>query len=419
MKSGRQRLKTLGVFARNYLRETGFARMREDVALVLFSEPECALHRLADYSCPVPTLDAAEGTLLDAVKAAKRREIPFDGFLSTRDWNVLTAGMASKRYGRPRHSPSLSSLRLLQSKGKTRRALNRLLPKALHVPVQFEQIERDTSRAEFDRRLRRLLKHGKFILKPDAGSCSYFIKVIGSVADLPAAWRHFRSARNFRGGNFVAERQILGKEYPVDTLVCGKTQRILIGEYLPREPGKFFEVGIVLPALVHPTVRAAMERLSTEIHRRLKLDGIVTHIEMIITDDGRPAVVEINPRLAGDLMQELYWLVHGIDFYRIAARIATGQNMPKDLIGNRGKFKSAIIRFHPPTSGIIKLSADPASFLVTPYDRIGFIAPVGSVLTGGDTNDDRPAYVLLAGDCREELERRAGEALSCIRVERS
>jgi cysteine synthase A len=153
--------------------------------------------------------------------------------------------------------------------------------------------------------------------------------------------------------------------------------------------------------------------LMEAVHSALGLRNLVTHIEVILPKSGPPAIVEVNPRLAGDLMPELYRLVYGVDLYRVASHLALGlkpsASLLKPIAGTHG---NAAILFSPPAKGKLQVSANPTEFLEHSDERFGLVFPEGRILDGGETNDHRPAYVVVVGPDRKQMIKRAKKTLS-------
>jgi biotin carboxylase len=408
--------KILGVVGHNYLRETGLQQLQQDFDIAIFAKPSSALHRIANYSCPILSIDLPDRAFMQAVKLAEQRGIRCDGFLSIRDWNVCGAAKAAALLKNPPpRATAISDLERLRQKSRVRGLLNRAIDPCFHTPVEFKVVPQRISDSEFVSLVGRFLREGSAILKPDRGSCSYYIVRLDNRKQIGGALRVFRAAANFRGGTFILERLIEGSEFPVDSVVSDQVRSVHVAEYLPRVAGKFFERGIIVPARLDQTRLESIHTLSRLVHECLGVRNMVTHIEVIIPPKGPPAVVEVNPRMAGDLMQELYRLVYGVQFYRIAGHLALGLSIPSSLTKpSAATHGNALIMFSEPRGGVLRLAADPGRFLRHSDERFGCVFPEDSVLTDVDNNDERPAYVLTVGASRAEVIRRAEAALrSC------
>jgi biotin carboxylase len=408
MKDPREKLPVLGVVVHNYLRETGILRMREEARIAMFAPPDSELHRISDFSCPIRKLDISGEEIHQAVAAAIRRGIPLAGMISMRDPNVPQVAELIEKYGWKGSTPK--QIKPVTSKIRFREWLNKTISKEFHTEVDFEPIAAGIGKQEFCKSIRKLFERGAsaVILKPARGSCSYYIKRIGRKRDTEAEWKHFRDARSYRDGEFIAEAMINGQELSVETVVSGKNiLKTFITQYLPSDRDVFYEVGHFVPDHFSEETRKRLDRLARKIHDELGLNDTITHVEMMVPKTGMPAVVEFNPRMAGDLTQELHRQVHGFDFYRVAARIAAGLQIPRHLLKTQGTSRCALIRFDRPRVGRIYTKKNLGEHLDRSTDSFGLIKSSEFVQAGGDTNDDRSAYVLLSGNKLAELDTKA------------
>lgn len=411
--TARDQLPVLGVLAHNYLRETGILRMREDVRVAMFAPPDSSLHRISDFSCPIQHLDVTRQELVAAIKQAINRGIPLTGMLSMRDPNVMDVARITKIYGWKGSKPKM--LRPVTSKVLFRSWLRRFLPSELHTEVDYVPIPSGIREKKFCSEIKGLFERGAkaVILKPDHGSCSYYIKLIRGTKGINEAWQHFRRAHNYRGGCFIAETMVRGKEIAVETVVQNnRVLKMFITQYFPTAPGIFYEIGHFVPDTFPLAIRARINRLAQEIHNRLGLNDTITHVEMIVPESGIPAIVEFNPRMAGDLTQELHRFVHGFDFYRVAARLATGQSISDELLSTSGTHRCALIRFDRPRKGQSRVRRDVGKHLDGPNDSFAVIHPSDSPNHPRNTNDDRSAYTILAGNRLSELDEKAKRVLA-------
>ncbi len=118
--------------------------------------------------------------------------------------------------------------------------------------------------------------------------------------------------------------------------------------------------------------------------------------------------------MAGDLTQELHRIVHGFDFYRVVARLATGQPMARDLLTGHGSYPCALIRFDRPRKGKVKTLRNIGAQLAGAMDSFGLLQSSDVFQGGGDTNDDRSAYALVAGNRFSEVDKKAKSFLANV-----
>lgn len=408
----------LAVVAHDYLRIPGLLQMKKDVRLTLIGPADSRLHDVADVSVPVPTLDISDNDLAATVKAITDRGVRLDGLLSMRDGNVLPVAEVCEANGWP--GLSAAAANVLRSKYTARRWFNENLPATVHTPVETTLLESGMDRIQFMSELSSVFGGGAVIVKAARGSCKSFVVRVESKSDFERAWQAYEEARNYRGGAFVIERLVIGREVSVETAVVdGRVLRVLVTDYLPQYPGILAESGHLAPASITSSQYDGIRELSIAMHTGLDVRNAVTHTEMFIFEPSvsglaSPAIIEVNPRLGGDLIPMLHLYTSGCDLYRIAARAATGLPITAEILG--GEYKgSALIRFSQPAPGAVGLTGDPASHLSHPLDQSRLLFPVGTQLGSGTTNDDRPSYALVVGEqSPEALDNRANRILATL-----
>ncbi len=413
--SQRTPLPTLAVVGHDYLKEPGIRRMLQDVNVAYFGLPHSPLHQLATYSCPVDSLEELTvATFRHAVRAALKRGIPLEGVLSLRDGNCHMAARVAEEFGWP--GPSSAALKLLRSKRATRELVNKRVGEEFHQHLQSKLIERGISRAKFEEVVEELaaVGGGEMIFKPDRGSCSYHIVHLHHPCNLNRAWEVFQRNASYRGGRFVLEQRAAGRELAVETVVTDGIQDMRITGYLENPQNMHWESGHYVP---HGLARLDEQRICrfvAEVHQALGLSHCVTHTELMLAEGGLPALVEVNPRLAGDLTQELHRHVTGIEYYRIAARIATGQSLPRRLYGSRSPRATALIKFAGPQARPPAQVFD-GGMMTGAHDQLQWLTcSRRSPRTA--TNDDRSSHALVVRPCGTSVTQMTEEAEEMLQV---
>ncbi len=408
---------TLAVITHYYLREAALISMKKDVDVLLIAPADSPLHNCADYSLPIPDLDMDDQAFVDLVEnAIASRGIEVSGIISMRDGNVLAAAKLASRNGWP--STALNALQILKNKFSAREWLNQHISSSVQTPVVTNLVKHGATKAAFYAIAQKALQTGAQIFKPVRGSCKTHVHTLKNEDDIEEMYSVFESAQTYRGGDFVFETRVLGKEYSVETIVDEEVRKILITSKLePDSSDVFYETGHFVPCTdLSETQKAAVVKLVKEIHEQLELKNMVTHTEVMVPCNGElPAIIEVNPRIGGDLIPVLHKHSRGLDIYNIAARIATGLPLAEDLLGSAAPSQYAIMRFARPGKGILTQSACPAAFLKSKEDRFNFLFPLDQMFEGVMVNDDRPAYAMLTGDNLELLKSRANLLVtSCI-----
>ncbi|MFD7866966.1 ATP-grasp domain-containing protein [Streptomyces sp. NPDC059783] len=206
-----------------------------------------------------------------------------------------------------------------------------------------------------------------FVLKPAAAAGSAGVIRIDSPTDLNAAYAFTARAaesHEVTSAGFVAEEYLDGPEISIEVVMDG-------GEYTAvavtfkslGEPPYFEETGhLVAPTLRGPATDEA-EKVAFQALRLLGLTHGAAHVEMRLTSTG-PRIIEVNPRLGGDLIPHLVHLATGVDLVAVAADLAMGHT--PDLEATR--YQAAAIGFlYPQTTGRLRTLTVEAGLATSPW----------------------------------------------------
>ncbi|WP_434739621.1 ATP-grasp domain-containing protein [Micromonospora sp. SH-82] len=248
------------------------------------------------------------------------------------------------------------------------------------------------------------------VVKPRSLGGSYGVTVVDGPHDLPAAYRlaaatRLPGVRNPEG--VLIEEYLPGAEISVESIVLdGVAEPVFVTHKRLGTPPYPEEAGHLVGPWRHEPWADEVATVVQDLHRAVGVDWGVTHTELRLTPDG-PRPIEINGRLAGDLIPHLGALATGIDLARAAAEIAFTRIPTIRPTRNR----TAEIRFlYPAHGGTVQRVdlPDPADVpglvaavpLAAPGDRI---APPPHALT------PRTAALVAVGDdardCRRTLDR--------------
>jgi S-sulfo-L-cysteine synthase (3-phospho-L-serine-dependent) len=189
------------------------------------------------------------------------------------------------------------------------------------------------------------------IIKPNAGTGSMGVRLCRTVesARAHAALLLDRTV-NERGMRQVpevlVEEYMTGSEYSVEIL--GGSVIGICAKHVSPEPF-FVETGHDFPAPLPKLLAQQIRRLALSGARAMGLQWGAVHVEIRNTPKG-PAIVEINPRLAGGFIPELVRLATGVDLIEAVLRRAVGEEARLQ----RTVEKHASIRFIlPPADGVL------------------------------------------------------------------
>ncbi|AZP23309.1 ATP-grasp domain-containing protein [Streptomyces aquilus] len=358
-------------------------RAHYDVVLISGAEPTWEKDFLLDYVVADLTDQAALGAAGRAL--AERYELA--GVMTWTEWYLVPVARLARQLGLPTTAPE--ALQGCRNKHTSRSLFARHgVPSAVSVSVRTEREAADAA----------ALIGYPVVLKPAAHAASMGVIRVDTANDFPGAYAF--AARTADHG--VESTQVLVEEYldgPEVSVECvthqGQTTVVAVTRKTVGMPPFFEELAHVvdandpLLAAVAPVAVAALDAVGIT-------DG-VSHVEIRIVD-GRPRLIEVNARIAGDMIGHLVHLATGVDLASAAADIACGRT--PDLTPTRRQ--AAAIRFiYPaysgtltardvvkPTGGVerVRFQRQPGDQLVLPEDGGNlFTARVGFVITTGPT----------------------------------
>ena len=189
------------------------------------------------------------------------------------------------------------------------------------------------------------------IIKPTDGAASFFVKKCESRKDVAEAIGGVRShgRSNATGVAFsrraIVEEFVEGREYSAEVVI--RAGRIVLQflhmKLLSQEPF-FDEIGHVTLPWSHLEVAGGLDVFIDRIVRAMDLVNGVAHIEFRVDINGRPRVIELGARVAGDMISELVELSTGISLEREFIRVRSGLKS-SDLVGSSNLSKIHGVKF--------------------------------------------------------------------------
>jgi biotin carboxylase len=268
------------------------------------------------------------------------KKAPIAGISTSSEYFAETAAELAHKYGLPGANP----LTIGVCRNKYNQRL-RLRQNGVLVPG-FQ------SATSYDQAIDALgLMRLPVVVKPTRGSGSVGVRLCRTVEEVSGhATFLMRQSVDERGvtdpREILVEEYLEGTEYSVETFGCAVVG--ITRKHLSTEPW-FVEIGHDYPATLSGPLT---DQIASTARRALETMGMFwgpAHVEIRLTAKG-PAVIEINPRLAGGFIPELVRLASGIDLIRESIRLAAG-GTPDILATRQGR---ASIRFVlAPMDGII------------------------------------------------------------------
>ncbi|MFE4059939.1 ATP-grasp domain-containing protein [Streptomyces sp. NPDC059096] len=368
-----------------------------DVLLITSEEPSWEVPYIRDcVVVPDPT-DLAE--LTTAGRAlAERYDVA--GVFTWTEWYLVPVARLARRLGVVTTTPEV--MQACRNKATARDLFARHgVPSATSVSVRSVQ-EATAAAARIGYPV---------VLKPAAQAASVGVSRADDSEALATAYEFAERAagRNREDVGVLVEEYLDGPEVSVECVTWrGETTVVAVTRKTLSPPPYFEEMAHTVDAAdpllgtVAPTARAAISALGIT-------DG-VSHVEMRLVD-GRPRLVEVNGRIAGDMISHLVCLATGIDLARAAADIACGR--APDLTPARSS-AAAIRLLYPETSGTLTHLSfgvprppwlERIHFHHHPGDRLLLPADGGHLFTA------RIGYLITTGPTAESANARARSAL--------
>ena len=140
--------------------------------------------------------------------------------------------------------------------------------------------------------------------------------------------RAFAYAESFsRIGEVIVEEFVRGPVVGVESLVLdGVVHLLAIPDKIVSPPPRCITLGVSFPSQLPQAVQARIHAVNAATIKQMGILWGPTHIDMVITPEGEPKVIDIGPRLAGGaLMARLVPAAYRYDIYAAVIRLAMGE----------------------------------------------------------------------------------------------
>jgi biotin carboxylase len=254
-----------------------------------------------------------DATDIDALRARVRAihsRRPIDGFLATVDALVLPVARIAEELGIPfttRHGAETAKLK------------HRCRQRLAEAGVDRTRFQVVTG---LDQALAFAASTGyPVVLKPASGSGSEGAHVLADEAELRERFARMEEHRELYGAGVLLEECLVGEFVSAEIGICrDRVLRLAVSDRKTWEGHPALELGVTIPAPIsadrYETVMAFAERVMRAVDLRL---GIF-HIEVMLTADG-PRLIELNPRLMGSCLPNLFCLAGGGDLFELLVRV--------------------------------------------------------------------------------------------------
>lgn len=373
-----------------------------DVVLITCEEPSWEVPYIRDC---VVVADPTDQAALSAAGRVLSERYRLAGVFTWTEWCLVPVARLARQLSLPTTGPEV--MQACRNKATARTLFARHgVPSAVSVSVHNLSEAKDAAaRIGYP-----------VVLKPAAHAASIGVIRADTPEQLGAAYAFTDQVAGLGRENrsVLVEEYLDGPEVSVECVTHrGQTTAVALTRKSVGMPPYFEETAHSVDAadpllgVVAPAARAAIRALGIT-------DG-VSHVEMRLVD-GRPRLIEVNGRVAGDMIGHLVSLATGIDLPRAAADIACDR--APDLTPTRAS-AAAIRLIYPDTSGTLDRLAyggDGSPWL----ERIHFQHHVGDDLLlpadGGDMFTARIGYLITTGPTADVAQTRAEQALGSLDI---
>jgi S-sulfo-L-cysteine synthase (3-phospho-L-serine-dependent) len=258
------------------------------------------------------------------------------------------------------------------------------------------------------------------VVKPADDSGSRGVLLCGTAAEAAAQIQRILDVRvNLRGlptsRTVLVEQYLDGPEFSVEMFgrdgehTCvGLTAKTVGGHPY------FVETQHVFPAALP---RETVHLIEDTVRAALRATGVrtgATHTEVKLTGHG-PAIVEINPRLAGGMIPELIRLAAGIDLLEQQLRIAAG--WPADLVPRRSAHAGIRFLLAATAGELIRVAGVAEAARVPGVTEVRVTGAPGARVRPPRDAYDRIGYIIAAGPDPDAVRTALAGAAARIRVD--
>ncbi|GAA5034234.1 ATP-grasp domain-containing protein [Streptomyces siamensis] len=294
------------------------ARLGHEVTLVRSLRMERAQHidfTTSTYRRDVDTVhvldDATDEASLRACLHAIHRQRPIDAFVATVDALVVPVARIAEELGVPFTSADGAAT------AKLKHRCREVLAAAGVDDTRHAVVTDHATAAAF------AAGTGyPVVLKPARGSASEGAHIVPDADRMRELWRTIRPGRAPYQDGVLVEQYLTGRFLSAELgLSHGRFLRLAVSERKTWHRHEALEVGTTIPAAIdadtYERVMAFAESVVSAVGLRL---GIF-HVEIMLADDGRPRLIELNPRLMGSCLPNLFQLAGGGDPFELLVRV--------------------------------------------------------------------------------------------------
>lgn len=318
-----------------------------------------------------------------------------DAVMAFDDFRMIQAAIISQFLNLP-YAPTVEALLTVRFKHLLREKLNNT-----EYKIGFTRLRGDSEAHQT------ILKY-PCVIKPIDESGSVGVKVCHSKSESDEAIDYIRSLPKYNSRGFTVSRDILveefiaGKEYSAELVWdCKHDNWRLLGitQKFVTPPPFCVERAHIFPYAEGSAFSSGVSLHANHILKHVGLRNTFVHMEFKFSD-GKFDVIEINPRLGGDMIIELMKNAKGYDAAALMLEANINQPLSIENIDEHG-YASAIVYITDSNGGhITDIAVERGEDI---FSRIN-IFPLPRTLKGLRSSEDRLGYVILKKAFYQQVE---------------
>lgn len=160
------------------------------------------------------------------------------------------------------------------------------------------------------------------VLKPETASASEGAFVLADEAGLRAAMSGVAEHAGLYRHGVLLEEYLRGTFLSAEIgLSRGRVLRLAVSERKTWEGHEPLEIGTTIPAAISDAQYEVVMDFAERVIKAVDLRLGIFHVEIMLGADGVPRLIELNPRVMGSCLPNLFCLATGIDFFELLVRV--------------------------------------------------------------------------------------------------
>ncbi|MBC2903258.1 ATP-grasp domain-containing protein [Streptomyces cupreus] len=261
--------------------------------------------------------DATDPDALRARVQAVHRERPVDGFIASVDALVVPVARIAEELGVP--FTDAAAAQAAKQKDRCREILAAAgVDSTRHAVVDgFEEAAAFAAVTGYP-----------VVLKPARGSGSEGAHVIADQNQLADVLG--RSDKGVYAAGILVEEYLSGRFLSAEIgLAQGRFLRLAVSERSTWHRHEALETGTTIPAGITADEHDRVMEFAEAVVGALGLRLGIFHIEVMLGADGMPRLIEVNPRIMGSCLPNLFRLAGGGDIFELLVRIHLGERIER------------------------------------------------------------------------------------------